>query len=407
VSRAIWTSTTPTAFSWSGLFDGASSGSLYGYASILPKNGGTFYTGLQCGNNEWVGPFSTILQDNSIINNYAAKQFMEFSVNLTKLGLDPVTTFGTDVCGTPFNRIVVKTRSSSSFTSELKDFVAPTDLFLAPRVNAIADVPIFCGAMGASNLSVTNPYGSSVYTWSTTNGRIVGTTSGPNIVVDTPGTYIVMQQLTAGCNPYAYDTVTVVYDSTCTVLASSLKSFKGSIAGKKALLNWSIVNNNEVGYFELERSFDSRNFKTVGRIQGNSADGSVGNYSFNDEIATVQTPFVYYRLKTRTKAGGTFYSNLLRLTLPIAADDALVYPNPAADVIHVALSSERNQNMKLTVYDLTGALVDAENFTLKQGTNVFSVNTLRWKDGAYVLQFTADNRVIRKKLIVNRLALVK
>jgi hypothetical protein len=35
------------------------------------------------------------------------------------------------------------------------------------------------------------------------------------------------------------------------------------------------------------------------------------------------------------------------------------------------------------------------------------VNTLKWKDGAYVLQFTADNRVIRKKLIVNRLALVK
>ncbi len=36
---------------------------------------------------------------------------MEFSVNLTKLGLDPVTLLGGDDCGMPFRRILVKGRS--------------------------------------------------------------------------------------------------------------------------------------------------------------------------------------------------------------------------------------------------------------------------------------------------------
>src|SRR5204863_3963987 len=160
-----------------------------------PSSAGPFYTGLQSGNSEWTGPFNLILADNSMVTTYTAKQFMEFSVNLTKLGLDPVTAYGTDVCGTPFNRLLVKTRSSASFTSDLKDFVAPTDLFPSPRAQALADIPLFCGDTGVSHISVQNPSTSSIYTWTTIGGNIVGTTSGPIITVDQPGTYIVTQRL--------------------------------------------------------------------------------------------------------------------------------------------------------------------------------------------------------------------
>src|SRR5689334_17856770 len=127
VKKTDWQTITPTAFSWSGLFDGDGAAATWGYASIQPKTAGAFYTGLGSANNTWAGWFRLILQDNSIALNYAKDQFMEFSVNLSKLGLDPVTQIGGDVCGTPFNRIVIKTRASASFTSELKDFVAPTD----------------------------------------------------------------------------------------------------------------------------------------------------------------------------------------------------------------------------------------------------------------------------------------
>ena len=63
----------PTQFNWSGQFDGASAGAVYGYASILPKTAGAFYTGLGSNTNTWAGPFQTVLQDNSMAVNYGKR----------------------------------------------------------------------------------------------------------------------------------------------------------------------------------------------------------------------------------------------------------------------------------------------------------------------------------------------
>ena len=243
VSRTDWQTVTPTAFNWSGQFDGGTPGAAYGYASIAPKTLGAFYTGLGNPSTTWTSPFNLVLQSNALQftnpapasttnGKYIADQFIEFSVNLTKLGLDPVTSLGTDICGTPFNRLLVKTRSSASFTADLKDFVAPTDLFLAPRALALADIPLFCGDTsftGVSHISVQNPSPSSIYTWTTIDGDIVGPTSGPSITIDKVGTYMVTQRLAVGCNAYAYDTVAIIRDSLCLILDNTVISFRGQL----------------------------------------------------------------------------------------------------------------------------------------------------------------------------------
>lgn len=395
-------SVTPAAFNWSGQFDGDGNGAQFGYASILPKTSGTFYTGLQCGNNEWTGPFNLILQDNSMATKYRADQFMEFSVNLTKLGLDPVTTFGTDVCGTPFNRIVVKTRASESFTSELKDFVAPIDLFLAPRVNVAADVPILCAANSVSNITVQNPSSSSNYTWETNDGHIVGSNTGTNITVDSPGTYIVTQRLSAACSPYAYDTVNIVYDASCTVLSTAITSFQGKLSDGKALLNWTTTANRNTEYFEVQRSFDGNSFSTVSKIIGQPSAGSTANYSFDENISSFKTAFVYYRLRIKMSNKTMAYSTVVRLGLPIHENDALLYPNPASSKVQIAMTADKKQELKMLVYDFSGALILMKSFLIERGTNVFAVETDKWKAGGYVVQLITQNQTIHKKLIIQR-----
>ena len=141
---------TPLDFNWSGSFDGASNGSQYGYAGILPKTAGIFYTGTESINNTWAGPFSLIRGDNSVVTTYTAAQFMEFGVNLTKLGLDPVTLLGANACGMPFRRVLVKSRASTSFTSALKDFVGPFDFFLPARAKVQSDQSALCGLIGSA-----------------------------------------------------------------------------------------------------------------------------------------------------------------------------------------------------------------------------------------------------------------
>ena len=392
-------SITPLAFNWSGQFDGAASGAQYGYASILPKTTGAFYTGLQCGNGEWAGPFSLVLQDNSIVTNYIGKQFMEFSVNLTKLGLDPVTTFGGDVCGTPFNRLVVKTRASASFTAELKDFVAPTDLFLSPRVDALTNVPYLCGSGTVSTISIQNPSPSSVYTWSTLDGHIVSTSS-TGITVDAGGTYVVKQQLAAGCNPYAYDTVTVIYDATCGVLKSGIE-FSASLKNKTAQLNWTTKDNNITSSFEIQRSTDGSNFETIQMVNVQSPETEEWKYLVEDNISFIASPFVFYRLKITQNNNLVSYSNIGRINLPRSEKEVLIFPNPVSSLLQISIPADKQKIVRVTVFDISGASIKTTSMMLDLGSNLLQMDASLWKPGSYMVNINSGSENTWKKFVVN------
>jgi len=395
---------TPAQFNWGGLFDGATAGSQYGYASIMPKTAGAFYTGLGCPNNTWTGPFQVVLQNNTLAANYVKDQFIEFSVNLSKLGLDPVGLLGGDICGTPFRRVLVKTRASASFTAELKDFVAPTDLFLAPRVQALADVPIFCGAYGVANIQVQNPWGTSIYTWTTIGGHIVGSNSGPSIIVDSPGVYIVEQQLATGCNPYAYDTVTIVYDSTCIPLERNLLSFTGAMNNRIARLNWRVAFNEELAYFDIERSFDGRFFTPVSRVDALDVGQNV-NYSTIDDLTNVADhPVVYYRLNIKKKNGSNSYSQVIHLPFAnLPKRTMTIAPNPVRDNLQVTITTSRKENLELYFYDMTGKMVRKMQTELVQGSNVVAVeNFMEWQKGMYLVVARIGEEVYREKIVLSK-----
>jgi type IX secretion system substrate protein len=413
VSYADWTTVTPAGFTWSGLFDGGTPGAAYGYASIMPNTSGAFYTGLGSVNNTWSGPFGLVLQDNSLAfsgggpasttnGKYIADQFIEFSVNLTKLGLDPVTTAGTDICGTPFNRLLIKTRSSASFTADLKDFVAPTDLFLAPRAVAAADVPVYCGVIGVSTIAVQDPYPSSSYTWSTTDGHIVGPNTGSSITVDSPGTYIVAQRLALGCNPYAYDTVTVTFDPNCTTLDHNILNFKGAINNNVTRLDWTIAENKDVSYFEVERSFDGRFFDFVTHVDTSPGIESSASYSAFDDLShfTAQ-PAVFYRLKMKKSNGAISYSKTIRIPFGFMLARISIAPNPARDMMQITFNSLGNGVMQMYLYDMSGKAVRTLRSDLQAGVNVIGVDNLSsLQSGMYLVVISTGNEIFRQKVVL-------
>lgn len=396
-------SITPASFNWSGQFDGALNNSQFGYASIMPKAIGAFYTGLQCRNNEWAGPFSLVLQDNSVVNNYIDKQFMEFSVNLTKLGLDPVTLLGGNICTNPFNKLVVKTRASASFTAELKDFVAPLDMFSPPPVELATNVPFFCGMISISDIWVRNPSASYFYTWSTVDGHIVGSTIGPRISVDAPGTYIVAQRLSVSCAPYAYDTVYIGFDADCWPLKTGIIQFKGQLNNENVNLNWITTENNNTKFFEIERSTDGKNFFPIGIIENNAFQNSIGNYSFTDNIK-VKTPFIYYRLKIGYNTGAIKYSNLVKVIIQENNFDLELYPNPANNHLQLSIPSGNEQQAKIIIYNTSGMMMYTNTIMLKQGMNIVELNLNHWQQGSFLAQIITPAESLTKNFIISRKA---
>lgn len=388
---------TPVGFDWIGDFVGASNGSQFGYANIRPKSAGAYYTGLQSGNNTWAGPFGFIDGGNNVRSTYTSRQYMEFSVNLTKLGLDPMTLLGGSACGLPFRRILVKTRTSTSFSSELKDFIGPFDFFSAPAVRAVAEVPIFCGTLGVSEVSVVNANPSSLYTWSTPDGNIYGSNTGTSITVDQPGTYIVSQQLLDGCTPFATDTVQIVFDAGCIPMNNKLVQFIGQPLNNHVKLNW-IYKASAPVYFELQRSTDGKNFTSLAQ----NIKGIGDRYEYSDDVSMLVRNPVFYRLKITGADNKPSYSSILRINLDASKENVNLYPNPARDQAQLSFMSTQKQAAMLVIYNTAGAVVHKKQMLLSQGINALPIDAAQLGSGTYIVEMQTSGQAYRNKLVVKR-----
>jgi hypothetical protein len=393
---------TPAMFSWSGTFDG---GPQFGYATIKPKTSGPFYIGLQSPTATWAGAFSLIRGDNSLVTEYTAGQYMEFAVNLTKLGIDSRTLLGNFGCSMPFKRILVKSRTSNSFTSSLKDFIGPFDLFEDFKPKTKAQISTYCGLVQPSVVRVINPLKEFIYTWSTPNGHIAGSSTGDSIIVDSAGTYIVKQQLGPGCPAFATDAVVVPpFDKTCIVLETQITNFSGKLLNQRAQLNWSVLNNKEISFFEVESSIDGIHFEKIKKIGFHNSDLPIETYNFIDDPGSILYNGVYYRLKIISVLGKVSYSKILRLSHKDFANQAVkIVPNPVKDVMQISILSSTVENIQLTIYDAGGRLMREMNTTIQKGNSILTVNNLQgWPNGVYSVKVILGNDLFIQKMILRK-----
>ncbi len=121
-----------------------------------------------------------------------------------------------------------------------------------------------------------------------TNGNIVSNpATGPSIFVDGPGTYIVRQYLQAGCSVYATDTVEVLPITNCQILDKNFVDFRGELNDDAMQLNWKVLNNQQVQYFEVQRSEDGINFVTIDKVNKQFLGNTAASYSYRDDVSSL------------------------------------------------------------------------------------------------------------------------
>ncbi len=390
---------TPVNFDWGGAFDGDGAGAIYGYASIVPKTAGAFYSGIQSVNGTWAGPFALVLQNNTVVANYVASQFMEISVNLTKLGIDPGS-YSSNPCGTPFRRVLIKSRASSSFTSELKDFVWPFSMFNYPPVDAYAEMLYFCEIMPPTVIQVADPNPTSIYTWTTSNGNIVGSNVGPSIIVNAPGTYRVTQQLHAQCLAYSTDSVTILFDSICSILDVRLVDFSAKQIKNEVELKWQVINNSEAKDFDIEVSYDNINFIRIATINAGS-ELNKAQYSYRYPFILANEQVVFYRLKINNKAQKYKYSEIVTIrNTQNNISEMNLFPNPTTGEIWLAYKSSKNQSAEVNIWNLQGKLINVSKLGIIIGENLLKLPGLtREPSGTYMVRLKLEDDQVIKKII--------
>nr|WP_321486153.1 T9SS type A sorting domain-containing protein [uncultured Draconibacterium sp.] len=110
-------------FTLTGEFDSGEGADGYGYAEIEATGAFAVAWAIVNVNEAVLGAPWGSLEAKTWYENIQELQYAEFAINLTAIGIGDFG--GADPCNKTLGSLMVKTRSSSSFTAELKDFAGP------------------------------------------------------------------------------------------------------------------------------------------------------------------------------------------------------------------------------------------------------------------------------------------
>jgi hypothetical protein len=92
------------------------------------------------------------------------------------------------------------------------------------------------------------------------------------------------------------------------------QSIKVTITDKSVILDWNTASELPSNYFEVERSSDMNEFKTVALVLDGFTNGSTGKrYAFKENVSVAKNGNVaYYRLKQFDANGNISYSSVVK-----------------------------------------------------------------------------------------------
>lgn len=402
VPRSALTSVNPSAFDWSGSFDGDGNNAAFGYAGILPNDAGTFYQGMQNPQSTWAGPFGTINTAGSISTDYTAIQLMEFSVNLTKLGLDPMNFSGGSICNLAFSNVLVKSRTSSSFTSNMTDFVLPFSFSVQPSVAVTSNFPLLCPSQPISNLRVVDPLSTSTYFWTSPDGSFASPTTGTEVQINGPGTYIVHQEMLTGCGISATDTIRILYSSGgCFALPLQLQRFTATGSADGVVLQGEIAGISYAKSLVLERS-TAGNFESITTIPPLGGTADFFRFQYNDRQASNES-VVLYRLRIVAVNGTIQYSPVVQVRNTQAATLRFtVAPNPLdRGRARLQVHAMQAGSAEVRVLHSSGQLLHHQVLQLQPGEQQFWLpDAIAWPKGNAFVQLRQGKTIITRQVII-------
>jgi hypothetical protein len=183
-----------------------------------------------------------------------------------------------------------------------------------------------------------------------------------------------------------------------------LASFSASYANQKALLTWDTESETNVDHFEIERSNGS-DFVNIASVQAVAVNGTKQRYQFTDDLSTVYTISLNYRLKMIDLDGQFKYSPVVLIRKDNNQPSTLmIVPNPVTNhSASLRLHVEDAGTTTFHVLDLSGKLLLKQSITAIPGVNSVAINGLeRLAPGIYVLQWMDKSDMKTTKFIITQ-----
>lgn len=196
--------------------------------------------------------------------------------------------------------------------------------------------------------------------------------------------------------PVATNNALTLIQDNSGVLPVRLISFTGQLNNSTVQLIWKVSDAKSFERFEIERSVDGRIYNNIGSV---AFDNSIDDYNAHDNISTLQSNHIFYRLKLIDADGRFTYSKVISFNISVH-DHFIVYPNPARTEMYVSITSNKNENLQLRITDASGKIISDQQKEIQKGNNVFPLNTSKLKKGNFVLQIISEGETKTSKFII-------
>ena len=178
-----------------------------------------------------------------------------------------------------------------------------------------------------------------------------------------------------------------------------LISFQGNMnKNNKVTLNWTVADNEIANSFEIERSFNGRDFTTVALVFASEKMGTE-NYMYYE--TTSGTDKVMYRLKMIDKNREVDYSRILIFQLKSSITNNIkIIGNPVNDKLTFSYTSSSTQSVDVKIYDVSGRVVLKNKVNSLEGSNVISLPlSSTFKAGMYVVEVNNGTELHSSKFV--------
>lgn len=231
------------------------------------------------------------------------------------------------------------------------------------------------------------------------DSKNIGSASVGNQSVIMPTVFdgaIIVAKSPAGC----FDQVIVLPALQAkSTLPIHLISFQGNMnKSNKVTLNWTVADNEIANSFEIERSFNGKDFTTVALVFA-SEKMSTENYMYYE--TTSGTDKVMYRLKMIDKNREVDYSRILIFQLKSAITNNIkIIGNPVNDKLTFSYISSATQSVDVKIYDMSGRIVLKNKVKSLEGNNVISLPlSSTFKAGMYVVEVNNGTELQSSKFV--------
>ena len=169
-----------------------------------------------------------------------------------------------------------------------------------------------------------------------------------------------------------------------------VSNFSGNSTTSCNHLSWTIASNQSISSFEIEKSTNGKDFKTIAVLIA-TEKFNTENYTYAD--TAIGADKIMYRLRVLIRRSqNDFYSRIIFVQSKMKPDDNMrIIGNPVSDKLSFNYNSTEVRQATIKIYSLTGNILVNQKINSFKGNNLITIPlNSRFVSGMYVLEINTD-----------------